>query len=257
MALTAYQSRVSQLLQNPTSPSINPLYATADITGWINQARGQVAGEGECLRAIGTVSTVSSQRPYLFTAINIGVAATVGLAGVIHVRRINRTSGSGQVYMTPRAWEWFDQYHMNNASPTNGTPTVWAQYAQGASWLTGQTLTSVGGGSFYVDPPPDAVYTLNCDCVCYPIDLATDSTKEAIPPFWTDAVAYFAAYLALMSSQTSARANDAQRMLSLYENFMQKARQFANPSVVRNAYEQAVDPTQINKLGMVQRNQQQ
>lgn len=257
MALASYRTRVSQLLQNPTSPTINPLYSTTDIDGWINQARVQVAAEGECLRAIGTVSTVSSQRPYAFTSINIGVAATVGLAGVLHVRRINRTSGLGQVYMTPRSWEWYDQYHYNNASPTNGPPTVWAQYAQGASWLTGQTITSVGGGSFYVDPPPDAVYTLNCDCVCFPIILADDTTKEAIPLLWTDAVAYFASYLALMSSQTSARANDAQRLLGLYNNFMQRARQFANPSVVRNLYEQATDPTQINKLGMVQKAQGQ
>lgn len=257
MALTAYQSRVSQLLQNPTSPTINPLYSTSDITGWINQARVQVAAESECLRTIGTVSTVSSQRPYLFTAVNIGVAATVGLAGIINIRRINRTSGTGQVYMTPRPWEYFDQYYMNNSAPVNGAPTVWAQYAQGAGWLTGQTITSVGGGSFYVDPPPDAVYTLNVDAVCYPIVLVNDSTVEAIPPLWSDAVAYFAAYLALMSSQTSARANDAQRMFGLFEQFMQRARQFSNPSVLRHQYEQATDITQVAKLGLQQKAQGQ
>lgn len=250
MALTEYQARVTRLLQNPSAPTA--LYATADVTSWINQARGQVAGDGECLRAIGTVSTVSSQRPYAFTSINTGVAATTGIAGVINVRRINRTSGSGQVALVARAWEYFDQYYMNNAAPVNGAPTVWAQYQQGGGFVA-SSISSAGGGSFYVDPPPDAVYILNCDSQCYPIPLVDNTTLEALPAFWVDAVAYFAAYLALLSSQTSARMADAQRMWGLYQEFMSRARQFSNPSVLRGQYEQAQDATLVAKLGLQQR----
>lgn len=254
MALAAYRSRVTRLLQNPAAPTA--LYATADIDLWVNQARAQVAGDGEAIRAIGTISTVSSQRPYAFTSISTGVAATTGIAGVINVRRITRTSGSGQVMLVGRAWEWYDLYHLNNASPVNGAPTVWAQYQQGAGFAT-TSITSVGGGSFYLDPPPDAVYVLNCDCQCYPIDLVDDTTKEALPGFWVDAVAYFASYLALLSSQTSARMADAQRMWALYQEFMTRARQFSNPAVLRGQFEQAQDATLVAKLGLQQKAGQQ
>lgn len=246
MPLATYRTRVKQLLQNPAAPT--SLYATADLDLWINQARGQVAGQGECIRALGTLATVSTQRPYNFTSINIGVVGTTGRAGVINVRSIMLTSGSGQKWITPRPWEWFQLYSMNNTAPTNGAPTSWAQYGQGAGFSAQQPTTATG--SLYLDPPPDAIYTLNCDCVCYPQDLVDDTTVEAIPAFWTDAVAYFAAYLALLSAQTSVRMNDAQRMLQLFEEFMARARQFSNPSVLRNQYAQASDSTLINRLGM-------
>ncbi len=246
MPLATYRTRVKQLLQSPAAPTA--LYATADLDLWINQARMQVAAEGECVRTIGTISTVSSQRPYDFTSLNIGVAATTGRAGVIKIDSILYTSGSGQKWITPRAWNWFQLYSMNNTAPTNGAPTSWAQYRQGAGYASNTPTTA--SGSFYLDPPPDAVYVLNCDCCCYPVDLVDDTTVEAIPFLWTDAVSYFAAYLALLSAQTSVRMNDAQRMYQLYGEFMARARQFGNPATLRYLYQQSTDSTQINKLGL-------
>ena len=43
---------VSNLLQLPAAPTA--LYDLTSVDRWINIARGQVAGEGECIRAIGT-----------------------------------------------------------------------------------------------------------------------------------------------------------------------------------------------------------
>ncbi len=249
MALTEYQNRVKRLLQNPSAPT--SLYATADLTGWINQARGQVAAEAECCRAIGTISTVVDQRNYNFTGIDIGVAATTGRAGVINVRSVTYNIASGQQWITPRAWDWFTLYCLNNVVPENGLPETWAQYGQGAGFSS-QTMSDASG-SIYLDPPPNLVYTLNCDTTCYPIDLTDDTTVEAIPYLWTDAVAYFASYLALLSAQTSVRMNDAQRMLQLYGEFMARARQFSNPSTLRYLYQQAQDPTIPAKLGLQQK----
>jgi hypothetical protein len=231
-------------LQNPAAPTA--LYATADLDLWINQARGQVAAEAECVRTIGTVSTVSSQRPYDFTSINIGVAATTGRAGVIKIDSILYTSGSGQKWITPRAWNWFQLYSMNNIAPTNAAPTSWAQYRQGAGYASNTPTTA--SGSFYLDPPPDTTYTLNCDCACYPIDLVDDTTVEAIPFLWTDAVAFFAAYFALLSAQNNARMADAERYFNMYKMFMDRARAAANPSVNRWMYSQGGDPIQVAKI---------
>lgn len=238
--LATYLTRVQRLLQNPGAPT--SLYSTADLTDYINQARGQVAGEGECVRTSGSVTTTTGVRGYVFSGINIGTPSATGIQGVIHVRAIRYGVGSGFIQLTPNAWEWFDTFFLSNPNPANGPPTNWAQYAQGASTipLTGNAAT----GSFFIDPPPDTGYGLVCDCVCYPLTLTADVDPEAIPFLWTDAVAYYAAYLALMGSQVSTRVADAQRMMQLFELHMNRARRFANPSLNRFLYEQGDDPAQ-------------
>lgn len=160
---------------------------------------------------------------------------------------------SGQKMTYSRGWEYFDQFFLNNPVPVNGPPVEWSQYGQGSSGqgtITGIGAGTMSSGSFYLDPPPDLPYILNCDCVCYPIVLAADTDVEAIPYIFTDAAPYFAAYLALLSAQTSARQADAERMFGYYTTFVQRARHFSNPSVLRGQYQQSPDPTTANKLGL-------
>ena len=252
--LTYYQTQTARLLQNPAAPIT--LYSTTDLTSYINTARGQLCGEGQCVRVIGTISTVIGQRNYNFSGINIGTPSSTGVEGVIHVRRIMYNVGQGQKWMRPRNWEWFDLYKLNNPAPVSGAPQVWAQYAQGSAGIgsiTGEGTGSVSSGSFYIDPIPDMVYTLNCDCVCYPVSLVADTDPEAIPYLWTDAVPFFAAYYALLSSQTSARMQDAQRMMEYYKLFVDRARKAATPDVNKYLYQQVPDPTTANKIGLVAR----
>jgi hypothetical protein len=245
--LTAYQTALQNLLQAPGAPTT--LYPTANLTLWINTARGQLAGEAECIRSIGTISTIASQRPYNFSSISFGTSSVTGIQGALNVRRISYNVASGAAWIPPREWEYFDLYYMNNPVPVNGPPARWSQYGQGsATPATGSSAT----GTFYLDPPPDTVYTLNCDCTCYPIPLVDDTTVEAIPYLWTDAVPFFAAYYAFLTAQTGARMADAERMYGYYKEFLSRARMAANPSVNRSQYEQAPDPASINKLGVQQ-----
>lgn len=244
--LAQYRTDLQNLLQNPAAPTA--LYSVASLDRYINIARGQLAGEGECIRFIASISTVAGTRAYNFTALNTGVSAVNGIQGAIHIRRINYVLASGQKWIAPRGWEWFDLYHLNDPNPTPGAPTVWSQYAQGSSMPAG--AGSDASGSFYLDPIPDDAYTLYCDCVCYPITLVDDTTIEAIPYLWTDAVPFFAAYYAYLSSQTSARQADAERMYQHYQTFMGRARKSANPTVNGYMYQQAQDPPQIAKLGI-------
>lgn len=236
--LASYRTRVTQLLQSPPAPTT--LYATADIDVWINSARGQVAGESESIRIIGTIPAVVGQRNYSFSSIDIGVSATTGAAGPINVRRINYGMDGWQKYLRVQAWEYFDLFFLNNPVPVNGEPMHWARYSQGVN------------GSFYVDPPPGALYTFYCDCVCFPIDLVNDTTVEAIPYLWTDAVPYLAAYFALLSAQNAQRQQDADRMFVRYTEFMERARTYANPSVNRHIYAQSPDLVIMNKIGQQQ-----
>lgn len=253
--LTQYLTLTRSLLQNPAAPVT--LYPDALLTNFINVSRGQIAGEGRCVRRIGTLSTVIGSRGgYPFSSI---VFTDTAVQGAINVRSILYNVGQGQKWIKGKSWEWFQFQRMNNPVPTSGAPTEWAQHAQGSAGtgsITGEGTGTMSSGSLFLDPLPDFVYTLNCDSTCYPIALVSDTDKEAIPYLWSDAVPYFAAYLALMSAQTSARIQQAQQLYALYEQFMQRARDFANPDPNNYAYEQAPDPFKANRLGSGQAPQQ-
>jgi hypothetical protein len=247
--LSSYLARANQLLQNPSAQ--NPLYATADLTSYINQARGQLAGETEACRFLGTISTSLNTRNYNFSAINLG--SSNGLAGVINVRQMLYAVASGYQWIRPRPWSWYWLFKMNNPVPQPGAPQVWSQFSQGGSGqgsITGVGTGTMSSGSFYLDPPPDLVYSLLVDCSCYPAALTADTDVEALPYLFTDAVPYFAAYLALMSAQTSIRMEYAQKMFDLYKMFVDRANQASAPNVTKRLYERQSSPTTINKLGL-------
>src|SRR5215469_913999 len=58
--LTAYLTQTQRLLSNPSGS----IYAPSDLTAYINQARQQIASQGECVRVvppiIGSVTAVTS-----------------------------------------------------------------------------------------------------------------------------------------------------------------------------------------------------
>lgn len=247
--LTQYLNLTSQLLQNPSAPTT--LYPTAQLTTYVNVARGQIAGEGRCIQAIGTINTVIGQRAYNFSGISFGVVATTGIQGAINVSRIQYNVGTGQKWIIGKSWPWFDFQRFNNPVPSSGAPTEWAQFAAGSAGqgsITGVGTGTMNSGSFYIDPLPDSIYTLNCVCTCYPQALAADADVEALPYLWTDAVPYFAAYMALMSAQTSTRIQQAQQLYALYEQFMNRARDFANPDLNNFAFPQSQDRALANRF---------
>lgn len=235
MLLSQYVLQTQQLLSNP--PAQNPLYATSDIVSYINRARGQLAGDSESIRNYATLPIISGQRQYNFSDIDL-TAPTAGISGVFNIRFAWYLVGEGQKSLRPRPWAWFSAYRLNNPVPPTGAPVVWSQYGQGDS------------GSIFIDPIPDIDYTLPLDTVCVPANLVDDTTVEAIPYPWTDAVPYFAAYLALLSAQSGARQADADRMMQRYTEFKNKARTYSNPSILPYLYEQAPSPVRSSQLGL-------
>jgi len=240
--LDSYVARTQRLLQNPAAPT--SLYSEADLTLYINIARGQLAGEAECIKVLGTIDTVVDQQAYDFADIDTGVAATNGVQGVINVSQAWYTVGTGRKWIAPKPWPWFSLYTFNNPVPQGNYPTTWSQYGQGAA--PGDT-GSVNGGNFYINTP-DQVYSLVLDCSCYPIALVDDTTVEAIPYLWTDAVPWYAAAYALWSAQNNARMADAERYFNTYTMFVERARKASNPSINRWMYSQSGDPAQAAKM---------
>lgn len=229
--LTSYLQQLNRLLLNP--PATTQLYAQADLISFINTARNHVAGEGECVRVFATLTINTAQRVYPFASIN--TSSVQGISSVASVRQALVSVGDGAVYLHPRPFPWFLLYRLNQVVPPTGQPADYTQYGQGTT------------GSLYIDPVPDGIYTLSLDTVCLPIPLVDDTTVEAIPPLWTDAVPFFAAYYAYMSAQRQA---DGDMMLKRYEDFMGRARRISTPGVLPFTNPQQPSPTQTNMLGM-------
>lgn len=253
--LNAYLTQTQRLLQNPQAPT--SLYSSTDLTSWINTARLQLAGEANCVRSQSPISTIVGQAQYSFANIALGTPAVTGIESVMNVSNIRYGVGTGTRWIETQPWPWFSYYHLND--PTYGTPDangvvggppkVWSQYSQGGA--AGQT-GSGASGSFYINPLPDDVYVLTCDCICLPQTLAVDGDVEAIPYPWTDCVPFLAAWYALLSAQTNARIADAERMYNYYETYKDRARQAANPDLLRFQYLQGADIAQGAKFGIKQ-----
>jgi hypothetical protein len=250
--LAQYLAITHNLLQNPASAG-SALYNDTDLTNYINIGRGQLAGEAECIRAELFTNTVANQPTYSFVSIIQSTPLPPGVAGIFNIRRIQLQSftTTGRQWVYNRSWEWFDFYHNAQSPAVFGPPRRWAQFGQGSSGtlVLGETAPNLmNSGSFFLDPIPDGAYLIYLDCNCYPLVLTADTQYEAIPYPWTDAIPFWAAWYALMSSQTAARMADAEKFKSIYDDFVRRARQASNPVPGRWKYEQAVDPVQMAKI---------
>lgn len=331
MALTAYLAATNRLLQNPIPA--NPLYSTADLTTYINEARQQLAGDAQCIRATGTANLTAALQFYPFSlfgtfalpgvatgsitfiadptagdtitlngilwtfvmgapgahqltitgtlaitldvAVNVlnaagdgamivasysdptgsaivityktpgatgntytlaasaatpsgatltgGLATIPGIQGVLSIRQMSVATGSGFKLMTTRPWAWFNRYFLSTGvAQTTGVPSTWSQLGLGTK------------GSIGISPVATSALAVQADCVCLPVNLVDDTTAEAIPYPFTDAVPYYAAYKAYLSSQ---KTQDATTMLGRYKEFTKRAIEETTATVMPMNYQ--------------------
>lgn len=200
--LVAYQTALTNLTQAPSSPI--PLIPVASQTTYINTARNQVAADAECIRAAATLSLSLNTRSYAFSTI---VPIGTGLSSVMAVRSAQLVNG-GPVYIIP--WERFQAYYQPNGA--TGPVTLLAQQGQGTDGTLSTYLTPAGTAQLLLD------------VVCLPEALVDDSTPEAIPELFTDAVPFYGAWLAYQSMQRQA---DADKMLQRYQMLIRRGREMA------------------------------
>jgi hypothetical protein len=232
MLLSQYLAITQSLIQTPGSTV--PLISTALLTQYINIARGQVAGQAECVPAIGQVVTTPGITGYAFSTIGFSATDAPMIAGAINIRMINLVTATGQKRLTVREWPWFNNFIIAKPTETRGPPKVWTQYRQGSQ------------GVFFINIP-DQAYELAVDAVCYPVPLVDDTTVDAIPYLWTDAVPFYAAYYTYMAFQRQA---DADHFLNRFGELMGRARVAATPPVLPGSYPQGPDPMLPNRLGV-------
>lgn len=231
MALFDYQKQTQRLLRDVAQKDANP----ADLIGYINEGRVQLAGESKSIRVIGTLAvSATNPGPYPFTS--IALTGAVGVGGVLSAQAAWYLVGDGRLWIRPRPWPWYSLYEFSSAAPDQSPPHVWTQYGQGEN------------GTIYLNQP-DVDYTVLVDTVCFPIPLVSDTTAEAIPAPWTTAIPYYATYLALLAAQTSEGDARADKMLERYALFVERGRRFSTPEVLPSIYSQVPNQTRDNQLG--------
>jgi len=99
-----------------------------------------------------------------------------------------------------------------------------AQYGRGAS------------GSFYFFPLPSQQYQMEWDCVCLPIDLVDDTSVEAIPLPWQDAIPWLSASYCYNELQNW---NAARYYQSEFDRYMSIYGRAASPGRQTNQYGRA------------------
>jgi hypothetical protein len=127
----------------------------------------------------------------------------------------------------------FSQFQAMVRSYTNPnflyTPFWWTQYGQGTN------------GTFYIYPIPDQEYPIELDTLLLPAPLVDDSSVELIPKPWDAAIPFYAAYLALLSTNEPQRVALAFKYFNdvnggLFNFYMRRARAFSAPFKVSSWY---------------------
>jgi hypothetical protein len=127
------------------------------------------------------------QEVYPFSAVNL--SAFPGLRAVYMVKSVSILYANFRYSLPVYAFSTYQAMIRQYALVYRYVPFFAAQYGQGTQ------------GNFYLFPIPSQSYQLEWDCFCLPIDLLDDTTVEAIPDPWTDAVPYFAVALAYQQLQ--------------------------------------------------------
>lgn len=196
-------------------------------SGYVNAPTVTFTGNGTGAAATLTLNpinaTVLAQELYTFSALNALAANVSGVASIQSILSVAVSQGNVKPMLRYMSFVQFQAFCRVLSGTEQNYPSIWSQYGQGAS------------GSIYLFPVPSGTYSMDWDCCCLPINLATDSDPEAIPYPWTEAVPYYAAKLCYEYSQ---RPDDAAKMLSEYNRYMLEARAFSMPPQVPDVYEE-------------------
>lgn len=152
------------------------------------------------------------------------VCLTTGVQGVVGIRGVNINYGgvgANMYAMRYKDWSFFQGYFRSYPNLT-GNPVYWTRY---------QNVQN----SVFLRPIPAAQYPMQWDCQCTVVPLVNDSTPEAIPYAFSDAIPYFAANLAFLQTQ---RKDDAKAMYDQYLNYTRLARKYFQSTYVPDIYEQ-------------------
>lgn len=169
-------------------------------------------------------ATSGMQQIYTFAQFSTLVRAQAGVSSILAIQGISFLWGNLRYSRAAVSFSKF-QALINNYNALYDVPSVVANYGQGEN------------GSFYVWPIPNMAYGMEIDCICTPQNLIDDSSPEAIPAQWTDAVPYYATHLALLGAQ---RFDDGDSWEKRFNARMKQIRAYSQPGASANPYGRAL-----------------
>jgi len=204
-----------------TGTSITSIAVNAHGAGYFQPTATITDPTGKSATATVNVSpltqTAAGQEVYNFS--NFVMPPTPGLGSVFAVKSISLIFNTLRYSIPVYSFSVYQAMIRRYTRQYQYVPTIGSQFGQGTN------------GSLYLYPIAGQAYQLECDCFCLPSALAADADPELIPMPWTDAVPYFAAYLALLPKKP----NDARGMLDLFDKMMGRYSCAARPGRSTNS----------------------
>lgn len=218
MALNLYLQQTQRLLNDLSETNFNRF----DLVEYINEARQQIAIEGQCVRKIPpNNNTVVNQEVYEYSAVNL--SGLPGVSAIMAVRGVSIVWNTYRFTMQRVSFGRYQALVRTYSTTYSDVPRICTQFGQGEA------------GSIYIYPLPNDVYSMEWDCVCNVSPLVDDSTAEIIPSPWLVPIQYYAAYKALQMIDLE----KSEKMFQQYSRFMKRGRAFSQPSQVNNWYGRA------------------
>lgn len=154
-------------------------WSSAELTDYINNGRRRVVSDTGCNRVLQTLSLTTSTETYSYASLPQGTST-------IDVLNLTVLWGNSRIVLNYMPFTEFNA-KMRSWQSYSGRPAVWTRYGQ---------------GTVYVSPVPDQSYTSEWDTVVVPADLSALTDAETIYFPYSEAIPFYAAYMAKYKEQS-------------------------------------------------------
>jgi len=173
--LSGYITQTRRLLHDVNAN----FWTDAELTDYINDGRNHMVQDTGCNRILQSHTLVYNVETLNFSSLPQGDRT-------IDVLNINLYWGNSRYPLAYMAWSDF-----------NAQLRFWQNY-------TGRPVgfSMYGPKTIYISPKPDQAYQIELDTVVLPTELTTQSPNETLPTPFTEAVPFYASYLAKYQEQS-------------------------------------------------------
>ena len=163
--------------------------------------------------------TTQGQEVYPFSQFPLDNAP--GVDGIYNIRSVSFLYANWRYTCMSYSFSEYQAHIRRYPQDYQYVPAVISQLGQGKA------------GSLYMYPIANSRWQFEADCICSPADLVANTSVEALPEPWTDAIPFLAAKYCYDSLQNW---NAARYMLDQFDNFMHRYSAGVRVAQVPNRY---------------------
>ncbi len=161
------------------------------------------------------MQVAANQEVYSFTN---AVLNMPGVSSIIAVKSVSMLFNDLRYSLPVYSFSVYQAYIRKYPFQYYFIPTVGSQYGRGAN------------GSLYLYPVASQAYAMEWDCFCLPSDLTSDTDVDLIPLPWSDAVPFYAAFLATLPKDQ----NKARGFLDTFDQILNRQSRSSQPGRATN-----------------------